>query len=201
MTAKVSSKYSWRIVDIVVASVLAVACGLIFWVWNGVGYLWFTTMDALTPGLGGMAGGVWLLGGLVVGLVVRKPGAAVYGEVLAAAVSAGIGNQWGIETLLSGLAQGLGAELIFAIVAYRYFSLPIMLLAGFASGAGTWALELVTRANYAKSVAYNAIYFTTLTISGAILGGLVAFLLVRALATTGVLDRFPAGRAARKMTS
>ena len=79
---------NWRVVDIIVAAVLGVTCGLIFWVWNSVGYAWTTTMDALTPGLGGIAIGIWLLGGTVGGLVIRKPGAALFVEVLAAVVSA-----------------------------------------------------------------------------------------------------------------
>ena len=106
---------AWRVIDIIIAAVFAVAIGLIFWVWNSVGYAWYTAANAVTPGLGGIATGMWLLGGVVGGLVIRKPGAAIFVEVVAACVSAGIGNQWGIETVYSGLAQGLGAELIFAV--------------------------------------------------------------------------------------
>ena len=43
---------NWRVVDIVVASVLGVACGFVFLGWNAVGYAWFEAMDAVTPGLG-----------------------------------------------------------------------------------------------------------------------------------------------------
>ena len=31
----------WRVVDIVVASVLGVACGFVFLGWNAVGYAWY----------------------------------------------------------------------------------------------------------------------------------------------------------------
>ena len=40
----------WRVIDIVTAAVLGVACGLIFWLWNGLGYAGFKAFDALTPG-------------------------------------------------------------------------------------------------------------------------------------------------------
>ena len=36
---------NWRVVDIVVASVLGVACGFVFLGWNAVGYAWFEAMD------------------------------------------------------------------------------------------------------------------------------------------------------------
>lgn len=186
--------YKWRVVDIVVAAVLGVACGLIFWVWNSIGYAWYSAADALTPGFGGVATGVWFLGGVLGGLIIRKPGAAVFVEVIAALVSALIGNQWGIETLFSGLAQGLGAELVFLAFAYRRFGPGVAMLAGAAAGVGAWLLELVISANYAKGAVFNVIYLITCSLSGIVLAGLLAFVLVRALAATGALDRFAAGR-------
>lgn len=189
-----SSRASWRVIDIIIASVLGVACGLIFWLWNSIGYAWFTAMDALTPGFGGLAVGIWLIGGVIGGLVIRKPGAALFVELLAAIVSALLGNQWGIETMYSGLAQGLGAELVFAAFGYRRFTLPVAMLAGVGAAVGAFILELFTSANLAKSLTFNSIYLTCLVISSAILAGLLGHWLVRALAATGALDRFAAGR-------
>ncbi|RSZ65502.1 hypothetical protein EAH68_01725 [Corynebacterium hylobatis] len=188
------ARSSWRVIDIIIASVLGVACGLLFWAWNSIGYAWFTAMDALTPGFGGLAVGVWLMGGVIGGLVIRKPGAALFVELLAAVVSALLGNQWGIETLYAGIAQGLGAELAFAAFAYRRFTLPVAMLAGAGAAVGAFVLELFTSANLAKSLAFNSIYLTCLLISGAVLAGVLGHWLVRALAGTGALDRFAAGR-------
>ena len=89
MTNTISSNQTrpllaWRVIDIIIAAVFAVAIGLIFWVWNSVGYAWYTAANAITPGLGGIATGMWLLGGVVGGLVIRKPGAAIFVEVVAA---------------------------------------------------------------------------------------------------------------------
>lgn len=192
-------RFRWRVVDIVVASVLGVAIGLIFWAWNTAGYAWFVSMDALTPGLGGIAVGIWLLGGVVGGLVIRKPGAALLVEVVAAIVSMLIGNVWGVSTLLSGLVQGLGAELIFLLFLYRRFTLPVAMLAGVGAAVGAWIFELFygTSPNMLKTVEFNAIYLGALVVSGAVLAGVVGWVLVRGLAATGALNRFAAGRAAR----
>lgn len=187
----------WRVVDIVVASILGVACGLIFVVWNSVGYAWFSAMDGLTPGLGGLAAGIWLIGGVIGGLIIRKPGAAIYVEVLAASVSAALGSQWGPETLLSGLAQGLGAELILAIFLYRRFNLFVATLAGVGAGVGAWTLELFTSPNLARSLEFNLIYLASLMVSGALLAGVLGFFAVKSLAATGALDRFAVGREQR----
>lgn len=188
---------SWRVVDIIVASILAVACGLVFVFWNSVGYAWFMAMDALTPGLGGLATGIWLAGGVIGALVIRKPGAAIYVETLAATVSAVFGSQWGPETLYSGLAQGLGVEIVFAIFLYRRFSLTVAALGGIGAAIGAFVLELFTSANIAKSLEFNLIYLTCLVISGAILAGALSFFAVKALAKTGALDRFAVGREQR----
>lgn len=185
---------NWRVVDILVAVVLAVACGLIFFVWNSVGYAWYEAMNALTPGFGGIAAGIWLLGGVLGGLIIRKPGAALFVEMLAAAVSALMGNQWGIETLYSGLAQGLGAELIFLIFAYRHYGLINAVSAGVGAAWGAFLIELVAFGNLAKGMTFNLIYLGALSLSGAILAGIVGYMLMRALAATGALDRFAAGR-------
>ncbi|WP_136587228.1 ECF transporter S component [Microbacterium hydrothermale] len=193
-----AARFSWRVVDIVVAAVLGVAIGLVFWGWNTVGGLWFGAMDAVTPGLGGIAVGIWLLGGVVGGLIIRKPGAALLVELIAAVVSALIGNVWGITTIFSGLAQGLGAELIFLAFLYLRFTLPVAMLAGAGAGIGAWVLELFLTPNIVKSVEFNLIYLGALVVSGALLAGLVGWLLVRALAATGALSRFAAGREARR---
>ena len=185
---------NWRIVDIVVASVLGVACGLVFFVWNTVGYAWFQAMDALTPGLGGIATGIWLIGGVIGGLVIRKPGAALYVELIAAVVSTLLGSQWSISTVYSGLAQGIGVEIVLAIFLYRRFGLGVAMLGGMAAGWGAFVLELFTSGNLGKTLQFNIIYFITLSISGAILAGAVGFFVVKALAKTGALDRFAVGR-------
>jgi energy-coupling factor transport system substrate-specific component len=193
-TPRKSRDLRWRVVDIVVASVIGVATGLLFLFWNNVGYAWFSAADALTPGLGGIAVGIWLIGGVLGGLIIRKPGAALFVELLAAIVSALVGNQWGIETIYSGVMQGLGAELVFAIFAYRRFGLVPAMLAGAAAGAAAWTLELFTSGNLAKSAEFLGLYFTTVVISGALLAGLLGWLIVRGLAATGALSRFAAGQ-------
>lgn len=193
-----ANRFSWRVVDIVVAAVLGVAIGLVFWGWNTVGGLWFVAMDGLTPGLGGIAVGIWLIGGVIGGLIIRKPGAALLVELIAAIVSALIGNVWGVTTIFSGLAQGLGAELIFLAFLYLRFTLPVSMLAGAGAGVGAWVLELFLSANIEKSIEFNLLYLGTLIISGALLAGLVGWLLVRALAATGALSRFAVGREARR---
>ena len=187
---------NWRVIDIVTAAVLGVATGVIFVIWNSVGYAWYVAVDAVTPGFGGIAVGIWLLGGVLGGLIIRKPGAALFVEVLAAIVSMLFGSQWAIETIYSGIAQGLGAEIVFALFLYRSYRLPVAILAGIGAAVGAWTLELFTSGNLEKGVGFLAIYLGTLIISGALLAGVLGWVITRALAATGALQRFAAGREA-----
>lgn len=184
----------WRVVDIVVASVLAVAGGLVFVLWNSVGYSVITTpFEAALPGLQALFHGVWLFPGVLVALVVRKPGAALYGEIVAASVSALIGTEWGPLTLLSGLIQGLGAELVLAFFLYRAWGLIPALLAGTGAGVAMVALDLTVW--YAGAAPeFMAVYAVCGVISGVLFAGLGSWLLMRGLARTGALNRFAAGR-------
>ena len=129
-----TARARWRVVDIVVASQLGVVGGLLFAVWNIGPYAWISPLIA--PPVSALFVGVWLLPGVLGGLVVRKPGAAVYTELVAASVSALVGNQWGFSTVWYGLLEGLGAEVVLAVLLYRRFGLPVALLSGAAAGRG-----------------------------------------------------------------
>lgn len=187
----------WRVVDIVVASVLAVAGGLVFVLWNSLGYTVITTpFEAALPGLQALFHGVWLFPGVLVALIIRKPGAALYGEIVAASVSALIGTEWGPLTLLSGLVQGLGAELVLAFFLYRAWGLIPALLAGAGAGVAMSALDLTVW--YAGAAPqFMAVYAVSGVVSGIVFAGFGSWLLMRGLARTGALSRFASGRELR----
>lgn len=191
-------RYRWRIVDIVVGAVLGIAIGLVFVLWNFAGDAIGDALKLIYPPLKGLPGGLWLLGGVLGGVIIRKPGAAVYVELIAAMVSALIGNQWGPTVLVSGILQGLGAELIFLLFLYRVWNLPVVMLAGALSGVFEWFYEIfVWWAGYPWS--FKLPYLVILVISGAILAGALGWLIQQGLARTGVLDRFESGRQSRTL--
>jgi energy-coupling factor transport system substrate-specific component len=176
----------WTTREIVVGAVLGVAVGVVFWAW---GLLWSTAFQAVPFPASYLLVGLWMMGGLLVPYVVRRPGAALLGELVAAFVSMLLGNQWGLVTMLNGLVEGVGAELVFGAFRWRRYSLPVMLAAG--ALAGVLNLLLVDSFFYGYWQAYtgNAIVVgvVMVAISGALLGGLASKLLGDALARTGVL--------------
>jgi energy-coupling factor transport system substrate-specific component len=185
--------FRWRVVDIVIGAVLAVASGVVFWGWDGIWTPLSKPLDALLPGLDSLLGGVWLFPAVLIPLIVRKPGAAVFAELVAATVEAILGTYWGASTLLSGLVQGLGAEIIFAAFLYASWRLGTAILAGAASGLALAILDLIVSYPGSKPE-FIVIYVVGSVISGAVIAGLLSWLVVRALARTGALNRFAAGR-------
>src|SRR5215212_3442632 len=131
----------WRTVDIVIAAVLGVAFGVVFWAWNLVFGVLAAPLDFFPP-LSAILNGVYLMPGVVAGLLVRKPGAATFASTLAAWVSLLLGSPFGAITVIYGLVQGLGAELGFLLTAYRRFGWGTALLAATTAGLSTAVLDL-----------------------------------------------------------
>src|SRR5262245_38855809 len=98
----------WRTVDVVVASVIAVAFGVVFWAWN---LLWEGAASGIPLPGRAVIYGVWLVPAVLGALVIRKRGAALYTEFVAALVSVLLGNPWGLVIILYGLFEGAAGEL------------------------------------------------------------------------------------------
>jgi energy-coupling factor transport system substrate-specific component len=137
--------------------------------------------------------GIWLLPGVLVGLIVRRPGAALFGGFVSAAVSVLLGSPFGIDALISGAIQGAGAELAFAIGLYRSWGLVFAILAGVLAGLAAAIHDLVV---YYPDFGLDSqlVYAGATAASGALIAGIGAWLLLRALVATGALQDFSVGR-------
>ncbi|MDC7285841.1 ECF transporter S component [Bifidobacterium thermophilum] len=188
----------WRVVDIAVASVIGVASALIFWLVSliyslGVGDL----IGLVMPGFQGIYNGLWLFAGPLAAVIVRKPGAATYTELLGGVIESLMGNQWtGMDTFSTSLMQGAFAELAFLIVLYRVWNAPITMLSGAFAGVAVWLHDIFMRGQ-AFTGQYITIYLVTSVISGIVFAGIVVWYLYRAIARTGALDKFASGREVR----
>ena len=182
----------WRTVDIVVTAVLGVAFGVVFWAW---GLLWNATGAAFTafPPAQAVMYGVWLLPAVVAPLIVRKAGAGLFAEFLAAVVYALLGSAWGAQVLIYGLLQGLAGEAGYAAFRYRRFGWPQALLSAVFAGAMAAALDLFYWYPLWAG-GWKLTYLVLVVASTVVVSGLGGRALVRALARTGALSSFASGR-------
>lgn len=189
------SQYRWRTVDLVVISVLGAAFGVVYWAWNQI---WFMTtpLFVVFPPAQALLYGVWMLPQVIAMLIIRRPGAALFGSLAAVVVSTLLGNAFGLTMLLYGVAQGLAVELVFAVRGYRSFG---RLLAGFGTAfacvAGT---SLDTFFYYQFWVTqWKLAYVLCGALGGFLLGMLVAPMVVGRLRQAEVLGDFTGATQAR----
>ncbi len=188
--AAVPDALRWRTVDIVVAAVVGVAFGVVFWAWNS---LYEGVASAIPlPGRAVMYG-VWLVPAVLGPMIIRKPGAGIFCELVAASVETLFGTSWGLVTLLYGVLQGMAGEFGFALTAYRVWRRPTALAGGALAGAAAALLDI---ALYYPTFSggWQAGYLGVVVASSALIAGLGGLALTRALAQTGALDPFPSGR-------
>lgn len=177
-----SDASGWTQRELVVVAVIAVAFGVFFWAFGAV----WAALGALGP-LQNALYGVWLLPAIVAPLLVRRPGAALFAEIVAATLSALLGAQWGIDTLLSGFLQGAGAELGFALFRYRRFDWVAVVLASALSTLAAFVHDWIV---WYPALALDAIAAigALMAVSGLVVLPLLAFALVRALQARGAAE-------------
>ena len=189
------NRWKWQTRDLVVAAALAVPLGII---WSyGWGIVWLAGRGIL-PQLGLFLDGFYVVAGVLVAYVLRRPGAALVGEMLAALIEIPF-TSFGAIVLWLGFLQGIGVELVFLATGYRRFSLPIMLLAGAAGSLGIFiGYDYVAYGYSQLALAVQGANLVVKLLGGALLAGLAGKLIGDALARTGVLNNFPIAQARRQ---
>lgn len=186
----------YRTVDLLVTVLIGAAFGVAY---LGYGQL-YTLIGPLTAAFKpaeGLLAGIWFLPAVLAALLVRKPGAALLAEMVAAVLSMLLGSQWGWGTAVSGLMQGGGVELAFLLTRYRRFTLPVAVLGGVLSALLEWGWEKV--AYYQEmSWAFSGTMLAFFLLSGALLCGVLGWAASRALIATGAVDSLASGREAAR---
>jgi energy-coupling factor transport system substrate-specific component len=184
--------WEYRTVDLVVLAVLAVTAGVIFWGWDK---LYNALLPATTsfPPVIGLTAGVWTLGAAFGAFLVRRPGAALFGELVAATVENLLGNQWGFAVFYPALFYGLGVELLVALFRWRRFDV-VTVSTGIALGSVAEGFYELHAYYSGYSTSWQIWQVVTEVVSGFVLGGVLGWAIIRALAATGTLQAFPAGR-------
>lgn len=187
------SRAGWSLRDLMLVVVLGVVFGFLYWAlvqgWIG--------LSALAGPFGDLVQHVLLGGWLLVAplaiAIVRRPFAGVLSEVIASVIEVVfLGSAVGPTLLIAAAIQGAGSELPFALGRYRHFGWVRYMLSG-ALGAGAVFFYSAFRSGwYGTDLFWTRLVIQVL--SGAIIGGLLAKVLVRAVARTGAVDNFAIGR-------
>lgn len=183
----------WHLKDLVLVVVLGVVFGFVYW---AVVLAWKALSIAM-----GVAGdlaqhvlfGLWLVVAPLAAAIVRRPGAGILAELIAAVVEVVfLGSPVGPLLLLAGFLQGLGSELPFLITRFRSFGWFTFALSGLLGAGLVFFWSGIRFGWYGQTIFFGRLGLQA--VSGIILGGLLAKLLVDLLAKTGVVDNYAIGR-------
>lgn len=179
-------------VELAFTAIISAIIGAIFLVWSNI--VW----DYMSLFLGllylPLIYGVWYIGATVPAYIVRKPGIAVLGELLAAIAELAYGSQY-ITAPLYGLMQGLMSELVFAATRYKKWGWVTMAAAGaapsiWAAAADTILYGITNPLTPDQRIVFWSLYF----VSGALIAGILVKAVIDLVAKTEVLDAFAVGR-------
>jgi energy-coupling factor transport system permease protein len=187
------TRRTWAMKDLVLMVVLGVVFGFAYWAlvqaWNGLSVLMGPAGD-LSQHI--LLGG-WLLVAPIAVAIIRRPGAGVAAEIIASIVEVVfLGSPVGPLLVVAAAIQGIGSELPFAVTRYRRFGWGIFAFSGLLGAGLVFFFSAFRFGWYGQDIFLLRLLLQCL--SGIILGGLLAKVIVDALARTGVVDNFAIGR-------
>ncbi|MDF7626824.1 ECF transporter S component [Lactobacillaceae bacterium L1_55_11] len=128
-TQATGSSWRWSLRDVIFLALVGIAFGLIYWLMD-----WVYQLSGALLGAVGLKAlndevtlGPWMMAAPLASLLLRRVGAGLIGELLAATGEMLLGSSFGASNLLSGLVQGVGSELGFALTGYRNWQLGLWL--------------------------------------------------------------------------
>lgn len=187
-------QYKWTLREILICAVLGAVFGVLYLGWVQV---WLITQAIFGAVTMDVVMGFWFIVSIIAAAIIRKPGAALFSEVLAAAVQVLLGSPAGLLLLVSGLVQGAGAEAVFAARKWRDYRLPVLMAAGVGAAVFSFIYTWIRFDYGALAPGLLIAMFVLRCLSGALLGGLLGHWVTEALYKTGVLSGLPIDRARR----
>lgn len=175
--------------DIVLMVMLGVVFGFLYWAlvqaWNALAVAMGPAGDLSQHVLFGG----WLLVAPIAIAIIRRPGVGVIAEVIAAVLEVVfLGSAVGPILLVAALLQGVGSELPFALTRYRRFGWGVYAVSGLLGATLVFFFTGLRLGWFGQDILL--LRLTIQALSGIVLGGLLAKVIVDALRRTGVLDQF-----------
>jgi energy-coupling factor transport system substrate-specific component len=183
---------SWKLKEIVLMSLFGVVFGIVYLAAIHLGNIWAAVIGPIAYE---WMFGIWFIVSIISMYIIRKPGAALLPETLAAIIEVMLGNAVGPRLILSGVIQGLGAEAAFALSAYKHFNLAILMLAGAGSAVFSFVYGYFVSGYAALDPSFVALMFTLRVLSGMIIAGIGGKYLADGLLATGSLRGYAISRA------
>jgi len=140
-----------------------------------------------------IAFGIFLFSSTFAPYIMQKPGVATIVGLLTGFIQVLLGSPFAATVWLSGLVQGFGAEVGFAIFGYKKWSLISMVTAATGATIASFILAWQRGLWSALPIETVILRFVVRWISALIISGFLAKSLADRLAKAGVLKSYPLG--------
>ena len=189
---------AWKLKDVLLIAICAVLFGVVY---LGCTYVGGILYGILTPF--GMASlgyepfyGIYFMAGAFGVYVMRKPGAGLIAELLAAVLECLFGNYFGPIIILSGLVQGFGFEHSEIARGYKKFDRLTMIEGAVLCSVLTLGYNLVISGYNQIAVPVLALMLAVRIVSAIAFDGIITPLLADGLVKAGVLKGYAVARGA-----
>lgn len=189
------NKLRWRVADIALASALAAVFGVIYW---GFTMLFFSQISpilrSIVPGFASILHGVWYMSGPLALILIRKPGAAIYVNVIGTMFENILGQQYSsFIVLISAALQAIFSEIPFLLTKYRKYNITLSISSGVLTSI-EYGIYLIFVFYQGRGSNYYTVHMICEIISGFVIAGVLPWVLYLAIRKTGALDNFASSR-------
>lgn len=188
-------KKNWELKDVIMMAILGVVFSAVYLAvfQGGLALSTALTPAGLAPFGFELIYGVWFMAATLAAYIIRKPGVALVTEVLASFIELLMGNSGGLTVVLTGIIQGVGAELAFAAFRYKKWNLGVMCLGGILSSIFIFCYELYYLNYIALAPTLLIAQLAVRFVSAVVFSGIICKLAGDALAKTGVVKSYAIG--------
>lgn len=184
---------TWNLIDLVSLAIIGTVFAFLYLGWV---QLWLLLQSLFGPLVMDVMMGFWYSGSIFAMYLIRKPLAALLTAMVAVTVQILAGNPSGAVLLLTGLVQGSGSEVPFALSRYTRFDLPWCLLSGGVTAVFSFVYTWFRFSYWTLDATLLVAMFFIRLASGVLLGGLWGWFLARMVLKTGVANGLAAARTA-----
>lgn len=188
-------KKNWELKDVIMMAILGVVFSAVYLAvfQGGLALSTALTPAGLAPFGFELIYGVWFMAATLAAYIIRKPGVALVTEVLASFIELLMGNSGGLTVVLTGVIQGVGAELAFAAFRYKKWNLGVMCLGGILSSIFIFCYELYYLNYITLAPTLLVSQLAVRFVSAVVFSGIICKLAGDALAKTGVVKSYAIG--------
>lgn len=176
----------WKTREVVIVAIIAAVIGVIYTLMD---YAYMPLSAVLGPVFMELTFGIYLLSAALPMFIVRKPGFALFGALVTAAINILLGSAYGIQVVLAGVLQAAGVELVYALFKYKP-NLLCLVLSGIAAAVFVFVRDYFVFGYSALPVWTIVAMLAVRFVSAVVIGVLLVKVIRAGLAKAGVMKNF-----------